>query len=92
MACRIRLFYKRNILVLFVYYSSARSCYVFEVQALMKRLRVNRVDSPNGESHFILEEFQPSKDSRYFKDPNLTEIKRISRKEAGKPLVLFREE
>jgi len=65
---------------------------VFEVQALMKKLRVNKVDSPNGEIHFILEEFQPSEHSEYFEDSDVTEIKRISRKEAGKPLVLFREE
>ncbi len=65
---------------------------VFEVRALMKRLRVNRVDSPNGEIHLILEEFQPSEHSEYFKDSDVAEIKRISRKEAAKPLVLFREE
>jgi hypothetical protein len=58
----------------------------------MKRLRVNRVDSPDGEIHFILEEFQPSEHSEYFKDSDLTEIKRISRKEAAKPLILFRED
>jgi hypothetical protein len=58
----------------------------------MKKIRVNRVDSPNGEIHFVLEEFQSSDHSAYFKDSDVTEIKRISRKEAAKPLVLFREE
>ena len=58
----------------------------------MKKLRVNRVDSPDGETHFILEECQSSEHSEYFKDSDLTEIKRISRKEAAKPLILFRED
>jgi hypothetical protein len=58
----------------------------------MRRLRVNKVDSPDGEIHFILEEFQSSEDSEFFKDFDVTEIKRISKKEAVKPLVLFREE
>ena len=58
----------------------------------MKKLRANRVDSSNGGVHFILEEFQPSEHSEYFKDSDVTEIKRISRKEAAKPLILFREE
>jgi hypothetical protein len=58
----------------------------------MKKLRVSSVDSPNGETHFILEEFQNTDHSEYLKDSDLTEIKRISRKDAAKPLVLFREE
>jgi hypothetical protein len=58
----------------------------------MKKLRVNSFDSPNGETHFILEEFQPTEHSEPFKDSELTEIKRISRKDAARPLVLFREE
>jgi hypothetical protein len=63
-----------------------------EVWALMKKFRVNRVDSSDGEIHFILEEFLPIEHSEYFKDSDVAEIKRISRKEAAKPLVLFREE
>jgi hypothetical protein len=61
-------------------------------EALMKKLRVKWVDSANGEIHFILEESQPSEHSEYLKDSDLIEIKRISRKEAAKPLILFREE
>jgi hypothetical protein len=58
----------------------------------MKRLRACRVDSPDGEIHFVLEETQPSEHSERFKDSDAAEIKKISRKEATKPLVLFREE
>jgi hypothetical protein len=58
----------------------------------MKKFRVSKVDSSNGEIHFILEEFRPVEHSEYFKDSDVDEIKKISRKEATKPLVLFREE
>jgi hypothetical protein len=58
----------------------------------MKRLRAHRVDSPNGEIHFVLEETQASEHSERFKDFDAVEIKKIARKEAAKPLVLFREE
>jgi hypothetical protein len=58
----------------------------------MRKLRLSGIDSRNGEMHFILEEFPPSEYSEYFKDFDLVEIKRISKKEAAKPLVLFREE
>jgi len=58
----------------------------------MKRLRACRVDSPNGEIHFVLEETQASEYSECFKDSDAVEIKKISRKEATKPLVLFRKE
>ena len=58
----------------------------------MKRLRACRVDSPDGEIHFVLDEPQASEHSGCFKDFDAAEIKRISRKEAAKPTVLFREE
>jgi hypothetical protein len=58
----------------------------------MRKLRINRMDSRNGEIHFILDEFQPSEYSEHPKDFDLAEIKRISRKEAAKPLALVREE
>jgi len=58
----------------------------------MKRVRARRVDSLNGEIHFVLEEPQASEHSERFKDYDAVEIKKISRKEAIKPLVLFREE
>jgi hypothetical protein len=58
----------------------------------MKKFKANRVDSPNGEIHFILDELQLTEHSVYLKNPDLAEIKRLSRKEAAKPLILFREE
>ena len=58
----------------------------------MKKIRVGRVDSSDGEIHFILEEFVHTELSEYYKDFDIAEIKRISRKEAPKPLLLFREE
>ena len=58
----------------------------------MKRLRARRVDFPDGEIHFILEEPQAFENSEYFKDFDAAQIKKISRKEAVKPLALFREE
>ena len=58
----------------------------------MRRLRAYNVDSPNGEIHFVLEETQASEHSKCFKYYDEAEIKKISRKEATKPLVLFREE
>jgi len=56
----------------------------------MKRLRVYRVDSPDGEIHLVLDEPQVSEDFECFTD--VAEIKKVSRKEAAKPLILFREE
>ena len=56
----------------------------------MKRLRVHRVDSANGEIHLIIEENHGSENCECFAD--VVEIKKISRKEATKPLVLFRKE
>ena len=58
----------------------------------MKKLRVRRVDLSDGDMHFVLDESVPPEDSEYFKDSDVAELKRISRKEATKPLVLFREE
>jgi len=58
----------------------------------MRRLRARRVDSFDGEIHFVLGEPQASEHSECFKDYNAAEIKKISRKEVIKPLVLFREE
>ena len=59
---------------------------------VMKRLRAHRVDSLDGEIHFVLEENQASEHSECFKDYDATEIKKISKKEANKPLVLLRKE
>jgi hypothetical protein len=58
----------------------------------MKKMRVSRVDSSDGEAHFVLEESAHTKLSKHYKDFDIAEIKRISGKEAPKPLLLFREE
>lgn len=58
----------------------------------MKKLRVRKVDLSDGDIHFILEESLPLEYSDYFRDSDVAELKRISKKEATKPLVLFREE
>ena len=58
----------------------------------MRRLRARKIDSPNGEVHFILDEPQVSEHSERFRDYDAAEIKKVSRKEASKPLALFREE
>jgi len=59
-------------------------------RGVMKKLRVYRVDSPNGEIHLILEETEVSENCDCFTD--MAEIKKISKKEAAKPLDLVREE
>jgi hypothetical protein len=59
----------------------------------MKSCIVYRVDSPNGEIHLVIDEnniFEPSECCECFTD--VDEIKKVSKKEAAKPLVLFREE
>jgi hypothetical protein len=56
----------------------------------MKCLRVYRVDSPDGDIHLVIEENHVSEKSECFTD--VAEIKKVSKKEAAKPLVLFREE
>ena len=58
----------------------------------MRRLRACRVDSDNGEIHFVLEEPQATEHFRHFKYYDAAEIKKISKKEAVKPLVLLRKE
>ena len=51
-----------------------------------------RVDSANGEIHFVLEESQDTKHPKHFKYYDAAEIKKISKKEASKPIVLLRDE
>lgn len=55
-------------------------------------MKACRVDSANGEIHFILEEPQARDNSEHFKYYDAAEIREISKKEATKPLVLLREE
>ena len=56
----------------------------------MKRLKVCRVDSSDGEIHLVIEETQTSEHYECLAD--VAEIKKVSKKEAAKPLVLLREE
>jgi hypothetical protein len=58
----------------------------------VKKVKAHRVDSPNGEIHFVLKESQSPGRSANLKDIEIAEIKRITRKEAEKPLILLREE
>ena len=55
-------------------------------------MKAYRVDSPNGEIHFVLKDAQSSEHTSNLKDSEIAEIKRITRKEAEKPLILLREE
>jgi hypothetical protein len=59
-------------------------------RGVVKKLEVFRIDSLDGEIHLVLEEPQTSENCECFTD--VAEIKKISKKEAAKPLVLFREE
>jgi hypothetical protein len=56
----------------------------------MRRLEDFRVDSPDSEIHFIIQEVQASENFECFVD--IVEIKKAAKKEASKPLILFREE
>jgi hypothetical protein len=56
----------------------------------MKRLKVYRVNSPDGEIHLVLEETEVYENCECFTD--VAEIKKISRAEAAKALDLVREE
>lgn len=51
-----------------------------------------RVDTCNGEIHFIVEENMNAECSEHFEDSDLDEIKIVSKREADKPLVLLRKE
>ena len=56
----------------------------------MRRLEAFRVDSPDGEIHIIINKTQTSENSECLVD--MAELKKVSKKEASKPLVLFRKE
>ena len=66
---------------------------VWGVGEVMKRCKVHRVDSPNGEIHLVIDEnsvSENSKCSECFTD--VDQIKKVSKKEASNPLILLREE
>lgn len=60
---------------------------MFERKENLKRLKAVRVDSPDGEKHFVLQElpvfdpFESSKDSE-------TELKKTTKKDASKLLLI----
>ena len=58
----------------------------------MIRMKAHRVDSPNGEIHFILKDLQSYESNANPKNGEIEEIKRITRKEAEKPLILLLKE
>ena len=55
-------------------------------------MKTHRVNSPNGEIHFILKESQSYEHGANLKASEIAKIKKITRKEAEKPLILLREE
>ena len=58
----------------------------------MNRLRVVRVDTRNGDTHFVMLEqdlLEKHKDTKYLDE---MEMRRASKQEANKPLILIRAE
>jgi c-di-GMP-binding flagellar brake protein YcgR len=76
---------------MFIYYGAVGRCIWWE-EAPLKKLRVRKVDLSDGDIHFVLDESLPLEESEYFRDSSVVELKRISKEEAKKILVLFREE
>lgn len=58
----------------------------------MKQVRIVRVDSLNGDTHFVIVESQPSDSTRIVEDLDENEIRKTSKIEASKPLILVRSE
>jgi hypothetical protein len=58
----------------------------------VKHIRVVRVGSPNGDTHFVLLESQLSESGETAEDLDEGEIREASKKDASKPLVLVRSE
>jgi len=58
----------------------------------MKPLQVIRVDSIDGDTHFVFIDTQPSEKNIYAQDYVEIEVKKASKKEAAKLLILKREE
>lgn len=55
-----------------------------------KTLKIFRIESPDGEIHFVVEEPETREDYECLTD--VCEIKKVSKEEATKPLLLLREE
>jgi hypothetical protein len=58
----------------------------------MKQLRVVRVDSNDGDTHFVFLDPRLSEKYQYVEDYDESEVKKASKKEASKPLILNRAE
>lgn len=59
---------------------------------LTKPLRVVRVDSKDGDTHFVFLDPQLFEKYQYAQDYDEIEVKKASKKEASKPLILKRAE
>jgi hypothetical protein len=58
----------------------------------MKNLHVVRVDSNDGDTHYVFLDLQSSGKNLYAQDYDEIEIKKASKQEASKPLILKRAE
>ena len=56
----------------------------------MKRLQVIRVDSLNGDTHFVILESQLSEKHDNAEDYDEVEVRKASKRDASKPLILAR--
>jgi hypothetical protein len=63
---------------------------LWEEGGLVKKLRVVRVDSPDGETHYLLQESRILEPSENSKDFDQDEIKKIAKRDAAKPLLIVR--
>jgi arginine repressor len=58
----------------------------------MKTLQVVRVNSNDGDTHYVFLDTQSSKKNLHAQDYDEIEIKKVSKQEASKPLILIRAE
>lgn len=58
----------------------------------MKRLQVVRVESLNGDTHFVLLDSTLSEKRENAEDYDEVEVKKVSKRDASKPLILARAE
>ena len=58
----------------------------------MKNLHVVRVDSDDGDTHYVFLDLQTSEKNLHTLDYDEIEIKKASKQEASKPLILKRAE
>jgi len=58
----------------------------------MKALHIVRVDSNDGDAHYVFIDVQPSGKNTFAQDYDEIEAKKASKKEAPKPLILNRAE